>query len=183
CGAGTLAAQALSKRASGGKARFIIIGGPFVDGALVGGDPFGIGLVRGLRLRRRGAVVGDCAGERGLFLAVELLEMVALFLPVASLAFLEDGEDSECEADREARDPLDVEESKKGHGWPSPSASTVAPSRVALTFRRPTGPPVSRPTITTTIAAMKPPSDQPKMRTIECSSALLQPPHMRRAIM
>ena len=34
--------------------------------------------------------------------------------------------------------------------------------------------------ITTTIAAMKPPSDQPKMATIVCSSARFQPPHKER---
>ena len=34
-------------------------------------------------------------------------------------------------------------------------------------MKRPTGPPASSPTITTTIAAMKPPSDQPKMTRIK----------------
>src|SRR5690348_16763649 len=35
----------------------------------------------------------------------------------------------------------------------------------------------------TTIAAMNPPSDQPKMVTIVCSSERLQPPHMSSATM
>ena len=35
--------------------------------------------------------------------------------------------------------------------------------------------------MTTIIAVMKPPSDQPKMVTIVCSSAALQPPHISSA--
>ena len=58
----------------------------------------------------------------------------------------------------------------------------VAPVRVAVTLNRPTGPPARRPTITAVIAAMKPPSDQPKMTTMLCSSAGDQPPHIRSAI-
>jgi len=37
--------------------------------------------------------------------------------------------------------------------------------------------------ITAIIAAMNPPSDQPKMVTIVCSSCTLQPPHIRSATM
>ena len=37
--------------------------------------------------------------------------------------------------------------------------------------------------MTALIAAMKPPSAQPKMRTMLCSSAALQPPHISRQIM
>src|SRR6185503_14003387 len=87
--------------------------GPFVDGALLGGDALGIGLVRSLGLQRGGAVIGDRPGERRLFLGVELLEMAALLLPVMRLAALDDEEDGEHEADRDAGDPLNVEEAEQ----------------------------------------------------------------------
>ena len=61
-------------------------------------------------------------------------------------------------------------------------ASSEAPSRLAASLKRPTGPPARRPTITATIAAMNPPSDQPKMMTMLCSSDRDQPPHMSSAI-
>ena len=40
------------------------------------------------------------------------------------------------------------------------------PPRPAATLKRPTGPPASRPTMTTTMAMMNPASVQPKMATI-----------------
>ena len=61
-------------------------------------------------------------------------------------------------------------------------ASRLAPSRAALKLKRPTGPPASRPTMTATMAAMNPPSDQPKMMTMLCSSRADQPPHIRSVI-
>jgi hypothetical protein len=69
-----LAAQALSKRASGSKARFVIIRGPFADGVLLGSDAREIGLVGGARRLGGGAVIGDRARKGRLLLAIELLE-------------------------------------------------------------------------------------------------------------
>src|SRR5690242_19658451 len=181
CGASGLAAHAPSKSASGGKARFIIMFGPFVDDALLRGDPGDVGLVGGVCGVGRGAVTGEGGSERRLFLIVKLLEPAALRLPMAGLAFLDEEQDAERERDHDPRHALRTEEAKQAHA-PRLSASTVAPSRVASTLKRPTGPPASSPTMTTTMAAMKPASDQPKMVTIVCSSARLQPPHMRSAI-
>ncbi len=71
-------------------------------------------------------------------------------------------------------------EQSAGHSAP-PSASRQAPSRLALILNRPTGPPASSPTITATIAAMNPPSDQPKMTTMLCSSSRRPAaPHQKR---
>src|SRR5205085_7336611 len=114
-----------------------------------------------------------------LALPVELFEARALLLPMARLALLDDEQDREREADRDARDPLDVEEAQDH--WPS--ASIEAPSRLAASLNRPTGPPARSPTITAIIAAMKPPSDQPKMVTMLCSSDCDQPPHISNATM
>jgi hypothetical protein len=133
-------AQAVSSSASSGKAGFIFIGSPFVDRPLLGGDSVGVCLVGGPGLLGGGAVIGDGAGERSLFLMVELLEARALLLLVASLAFLNDEQQSEGEADGDPSDTLHIEEAQDH--WPS--ASMLAPSRFALSFTRPTGPPARR---------------------------------------
>jgi hypothetical protein len=182
CGACSLPAQALSKSMSGGKTRFEVIRGPFVDGALLRADPREVRFVGGARSFGGGAVIGDGSGECGFTLAVQLLELPALLLSVAGLAFLHDEQQPERDADGEPGDPLDVEQ-PEDHSPCSRSASNEAPSRLAVTLNRPTGPPASSPTITTIMAAMKPPKDQPKMVTIVCSSAGLQPPHISNATM
>src|SRR5205085_10464924 len=104
-----------------------------------------------------------------------------LVAPVAGFALSHNEQNGDAQRRRDPGQALDVEKPKQGHG--RASVSSEAPSRVAATLNRPTGPPVSRPTITATIAAMKPRSDQPKMMTIECSSAADQPPHISSATM
>src|SRR6185503_1553194 len=161
CGGCTLDAQAPSNSASGGKARFIIMFGPFIDGELLGGDPLDVRVVGGASGVRGGTVIGDGSRERRLFLGVKLLEAPAFVLPVTSLAFLGEQQKRERERDRDPGNALRIKEAKQGH-WGALSASKLAPSRFASTLNRPTGPPARSPTITTIIAAMNPPSDQPK---------------------
>src|SRR5438067_906597 len=183
-GCGSLEAQLLSMSPSSGKAGFIVICGPLVDRALLGDDAVGVGLVGGSGGVGGGADVGDGSGEGGLILVVELFEPGALLAPMVRLPLLDDEQDGECEADGDPGDALHVEQAQDhALGSPVPSASMVAPSRPAIIFRRPIGPPASKPTMTTIIATMKPPSDQPKMVTIVCSSDRLQPPHIRSATM
>src|SRR5205085_8924664 len=117
---------------------------------------------------------------RRLLASVKLLEPAAFLPPVTRLAFLNDEQDRQAQRERESRNALRVEEAQDHHAL---SASIDAPSRLAETLKRPTGPPASRPTMTTIIARMMPPRDQPKMATIVCSSEQLQPPHMRSATM
>src|SRR5206468_12607935 len=88
-----------------------------------------------------------------------------------------DKQDRESEADGDPDHALRIEEAQ--NHWLS--ASTDAPSRPATSLKRPTGPPARRPTITAIIAAMKQPSDQPKITTMLCSSAGDQPPHISSA--
>ena len=58
-----------------------------IDRVLLGGGAGEVGLVGGPRRVGRGAIIGDGPGKRRLLLGVELLELAALVLPVASLAF------------------------------------------------------------------------------------------------
>src|SRR5205085_12219958 len=94
----------------------------------------------------------------------------------------------EADGNCEAGDALDVQEAEEHHVLVSSAdmlaeASIVAPVRFAASLKRPTGPPARRPTITTIMAAMKPPRDQPKMTTMLCCSAADQPPHINSATM
>src|SRR4051794_966196 len=141
---------------------------PFVDSGLGGAGALGGGSVGGSRLVGRGAIIGFGAGERGLRPAIELLLPRCVLLPVARLDLLDDEQQREAQRDGEPGDALRAQQAQRHH---CSSASMIAPSRPALSLNRPTGPPASRPTMTAIIAAIRPPSDQPKMVTMVCSSS------------
>src|ERR1041385_1131428 len=121
CGGCGFEAQALSSSASGGKACFIIIGGPFVEGALLGGDAVGVGLVGGAGILGGRSIVGHGGGEARLLSGVELLEVAALLLPMAGVVLLYDEQKSEDDRGREPGDPLRIEEAEQSHGCSSAS--------------------------------------------------------------
>jgi hypothetical protein len=114
-GAWGFAAQALSKRTSGGKTRLKIILGPFRNGALSGFDALGGGAVGGAGGLGRGAVVGDGFGHGRSLAGIKLLELGGLLLPVAGLGFLDDQQDGERERGDEPGEALRVEKAKEHH--------------------------------------------------------------------
>src|SRR5207248_6155092 len=140
------------------------------DFRLFSGDALGGGAVGRAGCIGGRVVIGDGARKRRLLVLIRLLILAALFAPVMRLAFLDDEQDAEGERHRDAGDALHVEQAEKHHGCPSESASIEAPSLVAVILKRPTGPPARRPTITATMAAMNPHSDQPKITTMLCSA-------------
>src|SRR5689334_13712889 len=165
-----------------GKASLKFIGNPFVDCVLRGPGSLGRVTIASTSNFCGGAVIGDGFGEGGPLTSIELLQLCRLLAPMARFAFLKEQEAKQSERGGEPGNSLHVEESENHSGASSRSASNNAPSRLALSFNRPTGPPARRPAITTIMAAMKPPSDQPNMVTIVCSSALDQPPHINSVI-
>src|SRR3982751_3668401 len=162
CGACGFDAQPASASASIGQTGLIVMFTPLVDCALLGWDALRRGGVGCARCGGCGAVIGDGSGEGGLLAAIELLELATLPAPVAGLAFLDEQEPGEAECDDNTGDARGAKQAQD-HGWTSASASKEAPSRVAETLNLPTGPPASSPMMTAIIAAIKPPSDQPKM--------------------
>src|SRR5205823_956138 len=105
---------------------------PFADGLLGGGDTPFVAEIGRVRRRRGGAIIRDGLGEARLFGAVELLELAALLFPMVRLGLLDDQQDGEGEADSDAGDALRIEQAQDH----SLSASTEAPSRLALSLNR-----------------------------------------------
>ena len=117
---------------------FQVIGRPFVDLKLFGAHPLGVGAIGGSGRFGSAAVVQLCLQMRHLLTAMELLILAALRAPVTGLTVLQHKQRCEAQRGGEAGDTLRTEETKD-HGRLQ-SASTDAPSRVALTLKRPTGP-------------------------------------------
>jgi len=91
------------------------MGGPFVDGALLGADPLGGGAVGGAGRFGGGAIGSDGSGEGGLLGTIELLELAALLLPVAGFALLDEQHHPERERGGKSRETLNIEEAQKAH--------------------------------------------------------------------
>jgi hypothetical protein len=109
CGTAAFDAQPVRTNTGVSHASFEIMSGPFVDGALVGGNARGVGLVGSAGGARSCAIVGDSPGKRRVALSIELLETGALLLPVERFALLENEQGGERRTSGETGETLAIE--------------------------------------------------------------------------